>query len=262
MASEADAVGSGPLLSIVGFEGPLDFLVEMVRRQQVDLGRLSILALIDQFAAAMEASGHHVPLERLGDWLVMASQLVLLRSQLLAPANAAEAESATEEAQRRLVALHSLARAREGAMWLSARPQLGQDVFGRGDVAPQAVSVSRSERHLAFLEALLRVLEGDPRAARPAPSFHRDIPVDLWRVPDAMARLRAMLPGQSHSCALWEFLPIYAPGEASLHLKRRAGIASTFVAGLELARDGLAVLDQEDLFGPIGIAPMPERQAL
>lgn len=248
---------SGPLLIAEGFEGPLDFLVEMVRHQQVDIGRLSILALIDQFVEAFELSGHRVPLERLGDWLVMASQLVLLRSQLLAPANEMEAESAAEEARRRLVALHSLARAREGALWLSSRPQLGVNVFGRGAAEHAAPLASRAEQHLAFLEALLRVLEGNPRPQLLAPSFQRARALELWRVPDALARLRAMLPGQMQARALWEFLPPLQPGEGTASLKRRAGMASTFVASLELARDGAAVLEQADPFGSIGIAPLP-----
>ncbi|MFC7611903.1 segregation/condensation protein A [Teichococcus aestuarii] len=81
------AMSDAPALSVEGFEGPLDFLLEMVRRHRVDLGRLSIVTLTDQFVAALEASAGRVPLERRTAWVVMASDLILLRSQLLTPAS-------------------------------------------------------------------------------------------------------------------------------------------------------------------------------
>ena len=84
-AAQPPLAHAAPRLSAEGFEGPLDFLLEMVRRQRVDLGRLSILSLTDYLVAAIEDGGGRIPLERRGDWLVMASQLLLLRAQLLAP---------------------------------------------------------------------------------------------------------------------------------------------------------------------------------
>ena len=86
-----------PQLRVEGFEGPLDFLLEMVRRQRVDLGPLSILTLTDQLVSAIEDSGGTIRLERRADWLVMASQLLLLKAQLLAPAS----PEAGAEARRR-----------------------------------------------------------------------------------------------------------------------------------------------------------------
>ena len=83
-----------------GFEGPLDFLLEMVRRQRVDLGRLSILTLTDQLVAAIESVDGCIPLERRADWLVMASGLLLLKAQLLAPSSPEEAEDARVPAAR------------------------------------------------------------------------------------------------------------------------------------------------------------------
>ncbi|WP_052402484.1 segregation and condensation protein A [Muricoccus aerilatus] len=120
-----------PHLRVEGFEGPLDFLLEMVRRQRVDLGPLSILTLTDQLVSAIENSGG-VRLERRADWLVMASQLLLLKAQLFAPASPEAAEEAGAEARRRLDQLDELARMRAAAAWLSARPQLGREVFARG----------------------------------------------------------------------------------------------------------------------------------
>ena len=98
-----------------GFEGPLDFLLEMVRRQRVDLGRLSILTLTDQLVAAIESGDGRIPLERRADWLVMASGLLLLKAQLLAPSSPKQAEDARATAARRLGLLNELARMRAGA---------------------------------------------------------------------------------------------------------------------------------------------------
>lgn len=120
-----------PHLSVDGFEGPLDFLLEIVRRHQLDLGRLSIVLLTDQLVAALE--GSIVRLERRADWLVMASELLRLRAQLLAPASPQAAEEAAAEADRRLGQLEELATMKAATAWLAARPQLGQDVFARGN---------------------------------------------------------------------------------------------------------------------------------
>ena len=98
-----------------GFEGPLDFLLEIVRRQRVNLGRLSILTLTDQLVAAIEGGEGRIPLERRADWLVMASGLLLLKAQLLAPSSPKQAEDARATAARRLELLRELARMRAGA---------------------------------------------------------------------------------------------------------------------------------------------------
>jgi segregation and condensation protein A len=142
-----------------GYEGPLDFLLEMVRRQRVDLGPLSILTLTDQLVAAIENAGGGARLERRADWLVMASQLLLLKAQLLAPASPDAAAEAGEEAQRRLQQLDELARMRAGAAWLAARPQLGREVFSRGQETPPPPR-PQAELYVAFLEATLAMLEG------------------------------------------------------------------------------------------------------
>ncbi|MHA8049409.1 ScpA family protein, partial [Roseomonas mucosa] len=128
--------GGPPVLSLEGFEGPLDFLLEMVRQQKLHLGQLSIVPLAEQFVAALEASRGQVPLERQADWLVMASELVRLKAQALLPpvpevAGEAPGE-AGEEAARQLRRWEEQAAIRAAAAWLAARPQRGIDVLGRG----------------------------------------------------------------------------------------------------------------------------------
>lgn len=255
-------VSDAPALSVEGFEGPLDFLLEMVRRHRVDLERLSIVTLTDQFVAALEASAGRVPLERRSAWVVMASDLVLLRSQLLTPASLAEAAQAEQEAERRLEMLGELAQMRAAAAWLAGRPQLRQEVHGRGDV--RRAARPQPELLLAFLEATLVLLEGRPRpgagaeAAIPA----RVAPLDLWRIPEALERLRALLAGRPMPLPLAEALPPAMPAARPQgRLRRRSAWASTFLAGLELERLGEATLSQPAPFGAIALHAAPAERA-
>ena len=145
--------GDAPLLLVDGFEGPLDFLLEMVRRRRVDLSRLSILELTGQLVAALEDRTGQVALERRGDWLVMAADLVLLRAKLIAPATPEAAAEAEAEARWRIGQLEELALMRAAADWIGARPSLGLDVFGRG--RRERTGRPRAELLVAFLESLV-----------------------------------------------------------------------------------------------------------
>jgi segregation and condensation protein A len=118
------SAGSPPFVQLDGFEGPIDLLLELVRQQRVDLGRISILALADQFIAAMTKVGRSVSLERQGEWLVIATWLVLLKSRLLLPVSAAEAEEMERNAEAALQHLEEQAVMQGAAVWLAARPQL------------------------------------------------------------------------------------------------------------------------------------------
>jgi segregation and condensation protein A len=242
-----------PHLSVQGFDGPLDFLLEMVRRHQVDLGQLSILTLTDQLVAAIEGPG--IPLERRAEWLVMASQLLLLKAQLLAPASPRVAEDAAAEAQRRLAMLGELLHMRAAARWLGARPQLGREVFARGGQPLQAPAPGAAH-YVAFLEATLVMLEGrEQPAAAPAPTY-RPRPLDLWRVPEARQRILALLAAHPAGLPLEQCLPPL-PGSEAEPARRRAALASSFVAGLELAREGAAEITQDIAFGRIGLRACP-----
>ncbi|WP_424138871.1 segregation and condensation protein A [Roseomonas chloroacetimidivorans] len=246
-ASEGDAT---PHLSVEGFEGPLDFLLEMVRRQRVDLAPLSILALTDQLVAAVENSGGRIRLERRAEWLVMASQLLLLKAQLLAPASPEAAEEAGAEARRRLAQLDELARMRAGADWLASRPQLGRAVFGRGGSTPPPAR-PQTELYLAFLEATLVLLEGRERQGAEPPPSYRPSPADLWRISDALEHITALLQQKPTGLPLERCLPPIPPRLPDRPIRLRAALASTLVAGLELARDGSLELDQCEPFAAI-----------
>jgi segregation and condensation protein A len=245
---------ASPHLSVEGFEGPLDFLLEMVRRQRVDLRPLSILTLTDQLVAAIENSGRRIRLERRADWLVMASQLLLLKAQLLAPASPEAAEEAGEEARRRLERLDELARMREAADWLAARPQLGQRVFARGQGAPTPPR-PQAELLVAFLEATLAMLEGREGQGGEPPPTYSPRPSDLWRISDALQRITDLLGQHPTGLPLQHCLPFVPQHAPDRPIRLRAALGSTFVAGLELARNGAVALEQREPFGPVTLAP-------
>ena len=148
------------VLQLDGFEGPLDLLLELARAQKVDLAKISILALVEQFLAVIEGA-RRVRLELAADWLVMAAWLTWLKSRLLVPAmgEPEDAETAAEILAARLVDLQAV---RAAAAWMGKRPQLGWDVFARG--APEdftetdrtKISVSMAGLLSAYLAARRR----------------------------------------------------------------------------------------------------------
>ena len=245
-----------PELRLGAWEGPLDLLLELARARRADLAKLSILDLAGQFGAALEAAvaRRRVPLSRLGDWLVMAAHLALLRSRLLLPADSAEAVEAGREAEALRRRLADREFVRRLADWLERRPRLGRDVFARG-AAEEAESTDRGAAPpvadtAALLRACLAALERPDRGGS-----YRPEPLPLWRVPDALARLRRMLPAMPEGAALERFLPGLAGDGAGRELQRKAALASTLLAGLELGREGSAALSQGEAFGPVRIAP-------
>ncbi len=114
------------MLSVEGFEGPLDWLLELVHARRIDLARLSIAALVDAFATTLsaalaEADRRPLTLARWGDWLVMAADLALLRSRLLVPDDAVGAQSAQDAAEALRTRLLSRAVMAAVANWLERR---------------------------------------------------------------------------------------------------------------------------------------------
>ncbi len=235
-----------PVLRLGGFEGPLDLLLELARAQRVDLARISILAVVEQFLAAVDGA-RALRLELAADWLVMAAWLAWLKSRLLLPAEAA-AEEAQDAAALLAGRIAGLEQVRAASAWLGARPQLGIDVFGRG--APESLVREDRSRLSADLPGLVRAyLDGVRRAG--ARATYRPRPPQLPGLADALARLQRLLGGVPGWTELRHFLPDGAAGDADAALRRRAGLASTLLAGLELAREGEVLLRQDDAFGPI-----------
>ncbi len=140
-------------VDVDGFEGPLDLLLELARRQKVDLSRISVLALAEQYLLFIEAA-RKLRLELAADYLVMAAWLAFLKSRLLLPAPPRAAEpDAAELAEALANRLRNLEAIRKAAEFLMRRPRLGRDVFARG--SPEAVEVARRAAYEANLYDIL-----------------------------------------------------------------------------------------------------------
>jgi segregation and condensation protein A len=237
------------LLSLDGFEGPLDLLLDLARAQKVDLARISILSLVEQYLAIIEGA-RELKLELAADWLVMAAWMAWLKSRLLLPATDPEAEAAEQSAEMLAARLAELAAMRAGAAWLSARPVLGIDVFRRG-AAEDLTATDRSRLH-ADLPSLLRAYVSALRAGA-ARVTYQPKQLSFWTVQDAIKRLSATLGSMPAWTTLEQFLPSELSGQ-----ERRAAIASTLIASLEMARGGALRLRQDSPFAPIMLAPPRE----
>ncbi len=233
-----------PTLHLDGFDGPMDLLLDLAERQRIDLGQMSILTLAEQFTAALEALGGRVPIERRADWVVLATRLVLLRTRLLFPASPEAAADAEREAQAEIQRIEEMQVMRAAAAWLQAQPQLGQNVFTR-----PPPDETREVAYVALMEACLVVLRGKPATETfaPPPVYRQVIP-DLWRIGDALERIQKMLPDFPEGAPMVAFFPAVPDTDANWTLKARAAVASTFVAGLELARQEVIEIDQSALF--------------
>lgn len=231
------------IVRLEGFEGPMDLLLELARGQKVDLTRISILSLVEQYLAIIEGA-RQVRLELAADWLVMAAWLAWLKSRLLLPAGSDEADEGEDAAEVLTGRLQELQAVRFLSGWLGERKQLGHDVFARG--MPESLVATDRSRLAADLPGLLRAYMAARRRAAARTSY-QPRPRPIWTVQEALALLGRMLGRVRHWTALEQFLPPALPDAVQL----RAALASTLLAGLELAREGRAELRQDAQFGPI-----------
>ncbi len=241
-----------PVLHLDGFDGPMDLLLDLAERQRIDFGGMSILALAEQFVAAMQRLADKVTIERRADWLVLATRLVLLRSRLLFPKTQAAREAAEQEEAAELRQLEKMVFVRAAAAWFGARPQLGLDVFAR----PVGEAPARKGGYVALMEACLVVLRSNAGHAK-AVQVYRPVVLDLWRVSDALTRIRATLAANPMGGDLTQFLPAIAADATNRTLRARAAVASTLLAGLELAREGVLIIEQE---GEVGLVRLAAKQ--
>ncbi len=228
-------------LELDGWEGPLDLLLDLARRQKVDLRKISILELVDQYIGYIERA-EAMRLELAADYLVMAAWLAYLKSSLLLPREEQEEPSAEELALRLQLRLARLGAMREAAARLMARDRLGRDVFLRG--APEGLRVDRRNRWQCDWFALIQAY-GQVKA-RTAPVVHMVRDRMVMTLESALSRVSAMLGVTLDWIELQDFLPPHADPRL-----RRSALASSFVAALELARTGKAELAQESTFGPL-----------
>ena len=233
-------------LELDGWEGPLDLLLDLARRQKVDLRRISILDLVDQYLVYIERA-EELRLELAADYLVMAAWLAYLKSALLLPREEQEDPGPEELALRLHLRLQRLGAMREAAARLMARDRLGRDVFARG--APEGLRVDRKNLWQCDWFGLVRAY-GDVRQ-RSDPVVHMVRDRMVMTLDTALARVSAMLGVTLDWIELRDFLPAAHEGDWSDPRLRRSALASSFVAVLELARVGKAEIAQDETFGPL-----------
>jgi segregation and condensation protein A len=238
MGSDTDSL----VLALEGFEGPLDLLLELARAQKVDLAKISILSLVEQFLAVIEGA-RRVRLELAADWLVMAAWLTWLKSRLLVPAlgEPEDAETAAETLAARLADLQAM---RAASAWLGHRPQLGWDAFARG--TPEDFTETDRSRLRVELSGLLSAYLAARRRAG-AKQQYRPKPMTYFSVQNALERLARLLG----TLPDWTSLEQFLPEGLQDGLPRRAALSATLVAGLEMAKSRNLALRQEHDFGPI-----------
>lgn len=228
-------------LDIDGWEGPLDLLLALARAQKVDLKAISILALVEQYLAFVERARER-KLELAADYLVMAAWLAYLKSALLLPRDPAVEPSPDELALRLQLRLERLNAMREAGARLMARDRLGRDTFPRG--APEGLRTVRRARWGADLYELIAAYGRVSARNRPVMHVVRDRQVMTLEV--AIARVSALVGGAIDWAAIERFLPEGASGPF-----RASALASSFLAALELARQGRVELRQEGPFAPL-----------
>jgi segregation and condensation protein A len=231
--------GERLLLDLEGFEGPLDVLLALARDQKVDLTRISILKLADQYLEFVQrVRQHHLDLA--AEYLVMAAWLAYLKSRLLLPEPEPDQDglpSAAEMAEVLAFRLRRLEAMQKAGTGLITRPQLGRDFFGRG--APDDVPVvTRSIFDVQLFDLLKAYADHIVRTS--VRTLTIEAP-DLYSVEDALRRLEKLL-GQMPD---WSVLSAYLPQFEDDPLKMKSAMASTFIAALELAKQGRLQLRQD-----------------
>lgn len=228
-------------LNLDGWEGPLDLLLNLARQQKVDLHQISILALVEQYLAYIDGA-RTLRLEIAADYLVMAAWLAYLKSCLLLPKDPTIDPSPEELAMRLQLRLQRLDAMRDAGARLMGRDRLGRDVFARG--LPEGLKLVRKAdwqvTPFELFAAYGRV------KARTSPAMHVVAHRAVMTLEDAIQRVSALIGQALDWTTLEAFLP--ATGDPQY---RKSALASSFVAALELARQGRLQLEQEAPFAEL-----------
>jgi segregation and condensation protein A len=230
-------------LSLDGWEGPLDLLLSLSRAQKVDLREISILALVEQYLAFIEGA-RALRLEIAADYLVMAAWLAYLKSCLLLPKDPEQDPSPEELALRLQMRLQRLDAMREAGARLIGRDQLGRDVFVRG--SSEGI---RFERKALWQASAFDLYTAYGRVrARTQPAMHVVAHRSVMTLDDAINRVSALIGATIDWTAIGSFLPASDDPQYV-----RSALASSFLAALELARQGRLDLAQDEPFGELRV---------
>lgn len=244
-APDAPASADAFVVGVDGFEGPLDLLLALARTQKVDLAKISVLELVEQYLVFIHAA-QKLKLEVAADYLVMAAWLAFLKSRLLLPRaiDEADTQSAEEMAQRLSFRLMRLDAMRNAAAQLMTRHRLGRDVFAHG--MPEATKTTRDTTYTAEIFDLLKAYAEQRR--RTIKTVHIIRARRVWSVQDARKRLEALVGA---SAGDWSQLDLFLEQYLPKGEEERTALASSFGATLEMAREGLVELRQDEPFAPI-----------
>jgi segregation and condensation protein A len=234
------------IVTLDGFEGPLDLLLLMARTQKVDLAKISVLALAEQYLAFVERA-LKLRLELAADYLVMAAWLAFLKSKLLLPPDPSREEqqpSGDELAARLAFRLMRLDAMRNAAGQLITRKRLGRDMFARGQ--PEGVRTIRVRKYSAMIFDLLKAYAEQRK--RTVKRVHVVPRRTVWSIKEARARLEALLGERTEE---WVHLDAFLQQYGAVPDIARTARASSFGATLEMAREGLVELSQAEPFAPI-----------
>lgn len=230
------------VIDVQGFEGPMDLLLHLARNQKVDLARISIVALVEQYLDFVKQA-QLLRLELAADYLVMAAWLAYLKSRLLVPKAANDQEESGEELVELLqFRLRRLEAMREAAGQLVNRNRLGRDVFKRG--APEMVVVEKKHLYAASLYELLTAYSG--LRQRQAVDHVEVGKRTVWSLKSAREILVRLLGVSQDWQALESYLIAYIPMK-----ERRTALASAFAASLEMVREGQLEIRQQEPFSPL-----------
>lgn len=250
--SVADRLAAEALIvDVDGFEGPLDVLLTLSRTQKVDLRKISVLALAQQYLAFVEKA-RALRIELAADYLVMAAWLAFLKSRLLLPPDPDDEGPSGEQLAAHLAfQLERLQAMRDAAARLMARDQLGRDFFKRG----QAEDVTRI-RTVTYSATLLDLMQGYARI-RTRDEF-RPFVMDrdsVFTMEQALERMRPLIG----FAGAWTDMETYLPdGWDGDPVRRRSATAATFAASLELVKEGHMEIKQSDTFAPIHLRKRTE----
>ncbi|AXS42569.1 ScpA family protein [Breoghania sp. L-A4] len=244
-AQSRDREAEGPALvvDVDGYEGPLDLLLTLARNQKVDLAKISILALAEQYLAFVHEA-RKLRLELAADYLVMAAWLAYLKSRLLLPAQKDDDEPSGEELAAALAfRLRRLEAMREVAAKIMNRNRLGRDIFARGH--PETASIVKKSEWDATIYDLLTAYAAQ-RQRRSVTSV-RVQRRTVWALQDARALLTRLIGVTTDWTPIDSFLMEYlvVPEE------RTTVMASSFSASLELVKEGMIEIRQSGSFSPL-----------
>ncbi|WP_054005982.1 segregation and condensation protein A [Cypionkella psychrotolerans] len=234
------------IIDVDGFEGPLDLLLMLSRTQKVDLRKISVLQLAEQYLVFVQRA-QALRIELAADYLVMAAWLAFLKSRLLLPPEPGEAGPSAEDLAAHLAfQLERLSAMREAAARLMGRDQLGRDFFARGvpEDVTRKVNVSYSATLLDLMRAYARIRTRDE--FRPY-AFDRK---DVYTMEDALERMRGLLGYAGEWSDLTSFMP---EGWEVSPARRRSATAAHFAAILEMAKRGQVQIKQGEVFAPLMI---------